>query len=567
MPSEAATKRPLAIADVLNLHSFHATHGNCFAFSPDGKLLSFCVQRPLNQARGRADAYMAGIARGELHTIDLSNLESSRPDTTADCFAPRWSPCGRYLAFGQAASGSVFLSVMRRGECEPVPLGGQLQLRGVRPFEWIGNGLLIGAFVPPGGRPWLAGLDDRATQKSAEFRDLHAQPHRRTSSIWLSPSGSPDEDWPHEFEIYDVESGTRQPLSMHECNPEVLAFRRRYAAQVDKEDSLPAWEEIPQEGERVAAHQPSGQVLFLVEDDQGSRLVLRSRDAPHRPREIFRINTHLAHVQAGEIRDLVLTGADSSPRTARVILPPEHRPGKTWPAVFWVYPGAMPGPRPRHQLKPHEAGIFNLQLLAALGYAVIDTPLPIPSGEPLDLSACLAQTMQAVVDECVRTGLIDKDRLHVYGHSLGGWAAMSLLGTTSLFKSGIAMAGVSNLISFHGSCDPRMRYDESCEQAFAFAEMCERIFCLGIPPWADPDRYVRNSPVFFADRISSPLLIIQGDQDYVPIAQGEEMFSALKQLGKACRFIRFWGEGHILSKTAHIEEAWQEIARWLEVHG
>jgi dipeptidyl aminopeptidase/acylaminoacyl peptidase len=67
-------------------------------------------------------------------------------------------------------------------------------------------------------------------------------------------------------------------------------------------------------------------------------------------------------------------------------------------------------------------------------------------------------------------------------------------------------------------------------------------------------RYFRNSPIFFADRIETPLMIIQGDLDFVPIQQGEEMFSALHRLGKPVVFVRYWGEGHLNAGPANVAD-------------
>ncbi|MGN8083288.1 hypothetical protein [Variovorax sp. 22077] len=64
--------------------------------------------------------------------------------------------------------------------------------------------------------------------------------------------------------------------------------------------------------------------------------------------------------------------------------------------------------------------------------------------------------------------------------------------TTDMFKSGIALAGISNLISYHGACDPRMRYESPSTHGFGLADLCERVFHLGGPPWTDADRYIRN---------------------------------------------------------------------------
>ena len=72
----------LAVRDVVDLYSFHKTHGSCFAFSPDGTRLAFCVQRPLAAASHYADMFLAGIARSTLFTAKVVSfylLEKSRP--------------------------------------------------------------------------------------------------------------------------------------------------------------------------------------------------------------------------------------------------------------------------------------------------------------------------------------------------------------------------------------------------------------------------------------------------------------------------------------------------------
>ncbi|EJE53901.1 prolyl oligopeptidase family protein [Acidovorax sp. CF316] len=593
LPTHHSDPRPLAIADVLRLHTFHESHGSGFAFAPDGATLAFCMQRPLAQATRHADSFFSGIARGELHTVDLATQQVRRLDVPYDCFAPAWSPCGQYLAFGMATAdgASIRMGWVPAGEAiaggaqQPtIPDLGNLQLMALRPFDWIGDGLLACACVPDGGSPWMAGLDSRGARKAAAFWQTLDVPGHTAISVLASgageqaaacvPASADLAHLPRELVIYDVRRGQCVPLAGHEDTPAFIALRERLAS--GRSDALErlqwVWAgEVPAggAGELVALHAASGQALFLVQDGLGSRLVLAGQGAGTL-RELFRTNTHLAEVQAGEVRDVDFTGSDGQPRKARVLLPPACAGGSApWPAVAWVYPGAVAHPRPRPCFGLHDTSQFNMQLLAARGYAVIDVPLPLPATPgPLDLAAVVAQATQEAMAACVATGLVDPARLHVYGHSHGGWAAMALLATTGLFRSGIAAAGISNLVSFHGAADPRMRYDDGIEQgSFALAEMCERIFRLDGPPWKDLDRYVRNSPVMQAERITAPLLIVQGDQDFVPIPQGEEMFSALVQLRKEVQFVRYWGEGHVLAKPVHLEDLWTRMFAWLDAHG
>ena len=88
-------------------------------------------------------------------------------------------------------------------------------------------------------------------------------------------------------------------------------------------------------------------------------------------------------------------------------------------------------------------------------------------------------------------------------------------------------------------------------------------FRMGGPPWSDMERYIRNSPISHADRVRTPVMIVQGDQDYVPIQQGEEFFSALFRQNKSAVFVRYWGEGHSFESPANITDLWQRIHQWL----
>jgi dipeptidyl aminopeptidase/acylaminoacyl peptidase len=87
---------------------------------------------------------------------------------------------------------------------------------------------------------------------------------------------------------------------------------------------------------------------------------------------------------------------------------------------------------------------------------------------------------------------------------------------------------------------------------------------LGVPPWKDLERYIRNSPIAYVDRVQTPVLIMQGDLDYVPIQQGEEFLTALFRQNKRADFVRYWGEDHVLDSPANIRDMWQRIYAWFD---
>ncbi len=64
----------------------------------------------------------------------------------------------------------------------------------------------------------------------------------------------------------------------------------------------------------------------------------------------------------------------------------------------------------------------------------------------------------------------------------------------------------------------------------------------------------------------TPLLIVHGDMDGAPIQQGEQAFFGLYRLGRRARFVRYWGEGHVIGSTANVRHLWTQIFEWLDTH-
>jgi dipeptidyl aminopeptidase/acylaminoacyl peptidase len=177
----------------------------------------------------------------------------------------------------------------------------------------------------------------------------------------------------------------------------------------------------------------------------------------------------------------------------------------------------------------------------------------------------LTKGVLPAVDRTIELGIADPDRVAVMGHSFGGFSAVGLVTLTTRFKAAVSLAGLSDFISFYGTFDIRDRY-EPYPQEHLFRQFLAETGQLGMgnPPWRDIGHYLRNSPIFYVDRIRTPILIVQGDMDLVSIGQGEELFTALDRENKRARFVRYWGEGHMLSSPANITDLWKQIYAWLD---
>jgi dipeptidyl aminopeptidase/acylaminoacyl peptidase len=284
------------------------------------------------------------------------------------------------------------------------------------------------------------------------------------------------------------------------------------------------------------------------------------------PTRVVETNTFLAGIAEGKTRKIEYRGLDGQDLKALVILPIEYREGTKYPLVTWVYAGSVVGEKPTILANLNEAISLNLQLLAARGYAVLLPSMPLSAeGVTGDPYMELTKGVLPAVDKAIELGIADPKRLGLMGQSFGGFSTYGLVTQTTRFQAAVALAGLSDLASLYAQFDARQRYDAFPQEDLFYMFLAESgQERLGNPPWKDFGRYIRNSPIFYVDRVGTPLMIIQGDMDYVAMQQGEQFFMSLYRQNKRAQFVRYWGEGHVLEGPANIRDMWQRIYAWFD---
>lgn len=315
-------------------------------------------------------------------------------------------------------------------------------------------------------------------------------------------------------------------------------------------------------GAKVVALGQPDLVTAASDDHGGSTLTVWAAGQADRP--VLSLNQANGDVDFAQARAIPGRSPDGRAVTHWLYLPADWRPGRRAPLVVVPYPGAAYPTAPAKYAAGASTFYTNPQVLAAHGYAVLVPSLPRePSGEPM---AGLADQVLDAVDAVVAQGYADPNRLAVWGHSFGGYAALAVATQTSRFRSVIASAGISDLVAYWGSVTPdhtvNAEIGSSINWGAGWVEGGQAR--MGGPPWIDAERYYRNSPALATDRITSPVLLIQGDQDAVPLAQAQEMFTTLYRQGKDAALVTYWGEGHVVASPGNVRDLYERVLGWLD---
>jgi dipeptidyl aminopeptidase/acylaminoacyl peptidase len=307
----------------------------------------------------------------------------------------------------------------------------------------------------------------------------------------------------------------------------------------------------------MIANTRNGTYLWLVQPQEAKPLLIRET------------NTFLKDIAEGERKLIEYRSVEGRLLKGWVILPVNYQEGKKYPLVTWVYPGTIYGDL------TSERGInyplaLNLQLLSGHGYAVLLPSIPIdPPGQVKEAYMQIANGTLPAVAKTIEMGIADPTRLAVMGHSYGGYATLCLITQTNKFRAAIALAGPTDYASYYGEFLLAKRYTETPLEFPARMYDLEGTSSinlgLGNPPWKNMQLYLRNSPLSYVEKVETPVMIIHGDMDIaVPIEQSEQLFSALYRRNRRARFVRYWGEGHMIDSPANIRDMWERIYGWLD---
>ncbi len=219
-----------------------------------------------------------------------------------------------------------------------------------------------------------------------------------------------------------------------------------------------------------------------------------------------------------------------------LIRPENFDPAKKYPLIAYFYERDSDNLHAYRAPAP-SASTINQSMYASQGYIVFIPDIPYKNGYPGE-SAVSAIT--SGVNSIVARGYVDPKRLAIQGQSWGGYQVAYLITETNMFRAACAGAPVSNMFSAYGG----IRWGSGLVRQMQYERGQSRIDGT---IWDKPLRYLENSPIFFADKVNTPLLMMSNDKDgAVPWYQGIEFFAALRRLEKPVWMAVYNDEDHNL---------------------
>ena len=489
-----------------------------FWLSPDGANVAVLIykgRQSYKTLQNIFDLSVVSLITGEARTV-VSNFGS-------DVLIPvSWSPNGEYLAYmtyGPTVRNDCWVVSVAGGEPRNVTPGEHPRFDGTLVYRgplWDAAGENV--YLLSTTSLWRASVTKRqaaqiATVANRTIRDLISHDGR---TIWNAKNAESavvltrDEETKQEG-FYQIDLGTGKYEKLLEEN-------KNYGF-------------VPQ-------------LRTSISSDQ-RRLIYTSQSAAE-PEEIWTIDAddfslrRVTHINPifdryvmGEGRMIEFRTLNGQTAHGALLLPAGYTPGKRYPLIVYQYPGSPWSIyRNLFGLSQFTATVENWQFFATRGYAVLVPDVP---AKPETYMSDIAAAVLPAVDKVIELGIADPERVGITGQSNGGYGVLSLIVQTNRFKAAVDRMGVGNLISHY------TQMSESGQSTYT-GEMIRR---TGGSLWEKRDKFIENSPIFFFDRVQTPLLIIQGTEDrQVVVARSDEVFVSLRFLGKEVEYARYAGESH-----------------------
>ena len=257
----------------------------------------------------------------------------------------------------------------------------------------------------------------------------------------------------------------------------------------------------------------------------------------------------LSEVELGTTEDFTSKSKDGTVVNSLLVRPAGFRTGQKYPLLLIIHGG--PNGQDEHSFS------FDRELFAAQGYAVLEVNYRGSSGrgsafqKAIYADWCNKEVVDLIgaVNEAIRVGVADPERLGLGGWSYGGILTDATIAVDQRFKAGVSGAGASLQLTMYGTDQYILQYEQE----------------LGVP-WKSLEPWIRVSSAFLhADRIKTPTLFMCGEKDFnVPIAGSEQMYQALKSRGVDTQLIVYPGQFHGITMPSYVRDRMERRLAWYD---
>lgn len=507
-----------------------------YAPSPDGRWIAFTHQsgRLPSTQQVFFDLEVAPVAGGPARLLSRF--------TRADYGFCAWSPDSTRLAYagaGRPPSGDVHIVDVAAGKDRLVTAGAQPDFGDQNDLQvfWTDGDTLV---LAGNGRLW------RVPAAGGELRAVTADGESEVAQVVANATGNAVWDGGGRGAVTIV---TRNRSTKNVGFAQVDLASGRIRRLRDEAKRYAGWTAGP-------ITSPDGRVVVWSAEDSRHPPDLWVAGPSFEPaRQLTHLNPQIDRLRLGASRLIEYLGMDGKPLHGALLLPSDWREGRRVPLVVRPYPGPFTHSNNLNRFGLEGAAdVSNMQMFATRGYAVLSAEIPQRPGTPM---RDLMDGIHAAVNKTIEMGIVDPNRLAIFGQSYGGYTTLSVIVQTDRFKAAAMSAGLSDLFSDYG------HLGESGADGSAWAEAGQGL--MRGSPWDQPRRYFENSPIFSLDRVTTPLLILHGDRDQaVPIQQSEEAFVGLRRLGREVEYRKYVGEEHAPQGRENLIDYWSAVIRWFD---